>query len=83
MELSDATALAVGDALVTAGSDTFAPGVPVGRVAAVDAQATGTVRTATVTPFVDVGALDLLQVVVEGPRGTPRVPIPPSPRPSR
>ena len=82
VELSEGGALEVGDALVTAGSDTFAPGVPIGRVSEVAAQVTGTVRTATVTPFVDLGALDLLQVVVEGPRTTPRVPIPPSPRPS-
>ena len=80
VELSEGSSLAVGDALVTAGSDTFAPGVPIGRVSAVAAQASGTVRSATVTPFVDLGGLDLLQVVVEGPRSTPRVPIPPAPR---
>ncbi len=81
VELSRGRGLAVGDALVTVGSDTFAAGVPVGRVSEVDAQASGTVRTATVTPFVDLGGLDLLQVVVEGPRTTPRVPVPPAPGP--
>ena len=83
VELSEGSSLEVGDALVTAGSDTFAPGVPVGRVTEVAAQASGTVRTATVAPFVDLGALDLLQVVVEGARTTPRVPIPPAPAPTR
>lgn len=76
VEPGDGSALQVGDALVTAGSDTFAPGVPVGRVTAVDL--TGTVPTATVAPYADLGALDLLQVVVQGPRTEPRVAIPPS-----
>lgn len=76
VEPGDGTALRVGDALVTAGSDTFAAGVPVGRVTGVDL--TGTVPTATVTPYADLGALDLLQVVVQGPRTEPRVAIPPS-----
>ena len=61
---------------MTAGTDTFAPGVPVGRVTSVDL--TGTVPTAVVAPYADLGALDLLQVVVQGPRTEPRVAIPPS-----
>lgn len=71
----------VGDALVTSGSSTFVPGVPVGRVVRVQGgrgSAHTAVPTAMVEPFVDVTALDLVGVVVEPPRGTPRVPIPPA-----
>ena len=71
--------LTEGDALLTTGSDTFVPGVPVGRVTSVD---TGrVVSTAQVEPFVDVTALDLVGVVTEPPRSTPRVPLQPSPPP--
>ncbi|MDP9466915.1 MAG: rod shape-determining protein MreC [Actinomycetota bacterium] len=68
-----------GDALLTTGSDTFVPGVPVGRVTSVDNGRL--VSTAQVDPFVDVTALDLVGVVTEPPRSTPRVPLQPSPRP--
>jgi rod shape-determining protein MreC len=67
----------VGDALVTTGSATFVPGVPIGRVVDVAGGARGPVPTASVEPFVDITSLDLVGVVVEPPRGTPRVPIPP------
>ena len=70
-----------GDALLTAGSDTFVPGVPIGRVAAVEAGPATPVTTAKVRPFVDVSSLDLVGVVTGPPRGTPRVPLEPSPRP--
>jgi rod shape-determining protein MreC len=82
VELSDGSQLQAGDDLVTAGSDTFPPGIPVGRVTAVDSATSGQVRTARVAPYADLGALDLLQVVVEGPRGEPRVAIPPVPLPT-
>lgn len=68
-----------GEGLLTTGSDTFVPGVPVGRVTDVDTTPGGLTSTAAVEPFVDVSALDLVGVVVEPPRGTPRVPIPPAP----
>ncbi len=71
-----------GDVLLSSGSGTFVPGVPVGRVTAVDRSANALTRTATVQPFVDVTALDLVGVVVQQPRGIPRVPIPPAPLPS-
>ena len=77
VELGRGAVLRPGDALVTAGSDTFAPGVPVGRITSVDPASGSPVRTASVEPYADLGALDLLQVIVEGPRTTPRVPIPP------
>ncbi len=72
------TALHVGDALVTAGSDTYVPGLPVGRVSAVDPPVAGGVPTATVQPYADLASLDLLQVVVQGPAREPRVALPPS-----
>ena len=71
----------VGDALVTTGSDTYVPGVPVGRVTSVDADPGSVVTTAQVEPFADLGALDLVGVVTSPPRSTPRVPLQPSPRP--
>ena len=71
-----------GDVLLTAGSETFVPGVPVGRVTAIDGSANALTRTARVQPFVDVTALDLVGVIVQPPRGTPRIPIPPSPLPT-
>ena len=70
-----------GDALLTTGSDTFVPGVPVGRVTSVDPGGQALVTTARVRPFVDVSSLDLVGVVTEPPRSTPRVPLQPSPRP--
>lgn len=69
----------IDDALVTSGSSTFVPGVPVGRVVSVESGRGASVPTAEVDPFVDVSALDLVGVVVEPPRSTPRVPIPPIP----
>ena len=69
----------VGDALLTTGSETFVPGVPIGRVTSVQPDPSRLVTSATVEPFVTVGALDLVGVVTEPPRGTPRVPMEPSP----
>ena len=77
-ELVEGGTVTVGDALLTTGSDTFVPGVPLGRVTAVRAQAGALVTTADVAPFVDVGSLDLVGVVTEPPRSTPRAPIHPS-----
>lgn len=68
-----------GDALLTTGSETFVPGVPIGRVASVQPAIGTLVTTAEVAPFVDVSALDLVGVVTEPPRGTPRVPLEPAP----
>lgn len=69
----------VGDGLLTTGSETFVPGVPIGRVTAVRPGASRLVSVAEVAPFVQVGALDLVGVVTEPPRGTPRVPLEPVP----
>ena len=76
-ELVEGGRVQKGDALLTTGSRTFVPGVPVGRVTSVDGTA-GLVTRATVQPFVRFAALDLVGVVTSPPRGTPRVPIPPS-----
>ena len=76
-ELVEGGRVQKGDALLTTGSRTFVPGVPIGRVTAVDPGA-GLVTRATVTPFVRLGALDLVGIVTSPPRGTPRVPIPPA-----
>lgn len=81
VDLAEDGGLRIGDDLVTAGSDTFAPGVPVGRVTRVAPRSSGTVPSADVQPYADLGALDLLQVITEGPRSTPRVAIPPAPPP--
>ncbi|MCW2616446.1 MAG: mreC [Frankiales bacterium] len=80
-ELVEGGRVAAGDALLTTGSDTFVPGVPVGRVTAVSARSGALVTTAEVEPFVDVSSLGLVGVVTEPPRGAPRVPLQPSPRP--
>jgi len=66
----------IDDGFVTTGSDTFVPGVPVGRVTATDSDPNALTRTGSVAPYVDVASLDLVGVVVEPPRRTPRVPLP-------
>jgi rod shape-determining protein MreC len=76
-ELVEGGRVKAGDALLTTGSSTFVPGVPIGRVTEVD-PAGALVTTARVEPFVRVGSLDLVGVVTSPPRGTPRVPIPPA-----
>ncbi len=78
VELAGAEPLQVGDPLVTAGSEAFVPGLPVGVVVRVDPGGAPTEVTADVEPYTDLGALDLVQVVTEGPRRAPRVPIPPA-----
>ena len=70
--------VAVGATLLTTGSDTFVPDLPVGTVRGVDGTPGGPTATATVRPFVDVGSLDLVGVVVDVPRTTPRASLPPS-----
>lgn len=69
--------IAAGDALLTTGSDVFVPGVPVGRVTEVSEEQGALVTTARVEPFVDLSSLDLVGVVTEPPRSTPRAPVGP------
>ncbi|MDX2642968.1 rod shape-determining protein MreC [Streptomyces sp. NPDC001902] len=64
-----------GSRLVTFGSQAdkpFVPGVPVGTVAKVDPAGGGLTRTVEVTPFVGFTKLDIVGVVVQGPRKDPR-----------
>ncbi len=77
VQQADGSVLQPGDVLVTAGSDTFVPGVPVGRVTAVSPAGRGVVPTAEVAPVVDLGTLDLVQVLLSGPRTAPRPSVPP------
>jgi rod shape-determining protein MreC len=65
----------VDEVLLTTGSDTFVPGVPVGRVRAVESRAGGLTSAAQVEPFVVPGALDLVAVVTEPDRVQPRAPL--------
>jgi rod shape-determining protein MreC len=61
-----------GDVLLTTGSDTYAAGIPIGTVTAVAPDANAISRSATVVPFVDVASLDVVGVIVDGPRAKPR-----------
>lgn len=69
-------AVEVGEVVLTTGSDTFVPDVPVGRVTQVRSTAGGLTTAATVEPFVQPGALDLVAVVTEPTRVRPRAPLP-------
>jgi rod shape-determining protein MreC len=64
------------EVLLTTGSDTFVPDVAIGRVTSVRSTAGGLTSVAEVEPLVDTGRLDLVAVVTESPRGTPRSPLP-------
>ncbi|MFF8472588.1 rod shape-determining protein MreC [Streptomyces sp. NPDC015414] len=77
-----------GDRLVTFGSqaDTpFVPGVPVGVVSRIDPSGSGLTRTLYVTPYVGFTKLDVVGVVVQGPKRDPRdevLPTKPKPTPT-
>jgi rod shape-determining protein MreC len=62
--------VAVGDRLVTFGSLDYAAGVPIGAVTKV-VDVGGLSRTAEVRPFVDIGKLDLVGVIVGSPPSDP------------
>ena len=66
-----------GDVLLTTGSDTYAPGIPIGTVTSVTPDANAISRTATIAPYVDVSALDLVGVITDPGRTAPRVPLRP------
>ncbi len=72
----------VGDAVFTSGSATFVAGIPVGTVTTIDSDPNALTRSGALQPFVDVTALDLVGVVLDGPRTTPRAPLP-RPTPAR
>jgi rod shape-determining protein MreC len=68
----DAGPLDRGATLLTSGSDTFVPDVPLGRVTDVRSAPGGLTVTASVEPFVDTGRVDLVGVVVDADRAEPR-----------
>jgi len=64
-----------GDRLVTFGSEAgkpFVPGVPVGKIVSVDPSGGNLTKTVQVQPFVNFTSLDVVGVVVVGPRTDPR-----------
>jgi rod shape-determining protein MreC len=68
--------------VLTIGSDTYAPGVPIGTVTENRRDTNGT-RTATLVPFVDVTHLGEVGVIVQKDRTAPRAPfLPHAPGPS-
>ena len=75
LQFIDATAtVQVGDSLVSYGvrGGVYAPGLPLGKVTAVQtAQGTNSL-IATVDPFVDISSLEIVGVVVTKPRTDPR-----------
>ncbi|MGW5324806.1 rod shape-determining protein MreC [Streptomyces sp. NPDC004014] len=75
-----------GDRLVTFGSQAdkpFVPGVPVGVVSRIDPSGSGLTRTLYVTPYVGFSKLDVVGVVVQGPKRDPRDEVLPSkPKPT-
>jgi rod shape-determining protein MreC len=72
--LDPQTQVRTGDQLVTGpyGGTTYVPGVPVGEVTGVSGDAGSAAREATVRPYVTFTALDLVGVVLVGPRQDPR-----------
>lgn len=75
----------VGDRLVKAltTSSAYVAGVPIGVVTAVGANTSSGFQTATVRPYVNFAALDIVGVVLQGPRTDPRDSVlPPLPTPS-
>ncbi len=79
-------AVEAGDLLVTLGSrqgKPFVPGVPIGEVISVTPTPGALTRSATVRPFANLTALDLVGVIVEPPRRDPRdTLLPPIPTPT-
>jgi rod shape-determining protein MreC len=66
--------VAVGERLVSYGvkGGAYVPGVPLGTITSVEGTPGQLTRIAKVAPYVDVTSLDLVGVVVEGPRENPR-----------
>jgi rod shape-determining protein MreC len=64
-----------GDRLVTFGSEAgkpFVPGVPVGKIVGIDPSGGSLTKTVQVQPFVKFTSLDVVGIVVVGPRTDPR-----------
>ncbi|MDT7538861.1 MAG: rod shape-determining protein MreC [Actinomycetota bacterium] len=71
----------VGEAMYTSGS-TLKAGIPVGRVATTSNDPNSPTLTGTLTPYVDVTALELVGVVLDDARRAPRPALRPTPLPS-
>ena len=88
--LDPQTRIKVGDRLLTGpyGGSTYVTGIPVGEVTAVSGDPGAPVRDATVRPYPDFTALDLVGIVLATPRTDPRdkllpaSPAPTSPAPT-
>ncbi len=84
LQMLSAGSLVKKQILVTRGSlqgKPYVPGVPVGEVTAVTGVA-GELPRGRVHPFVDLGALDVVGVVVRAPQTNPRDALVPTPRPT-
>ena len=66
-----------GDTVVTSGSTTYPPGIPIGTLSLVLANPDALTRSAQVVPFVDTSALDLVGIITNGTRTAPRRPLAP------
>jgi rod shape-determining protein MreC len=85
--LDPQTRARVGDRLVTGpyGGSTYVPGIPVGEVTAISTDPATPDGEATVRPYVTFAALDLVGIVLVGPRADPRdsvLPAAPTPTPT-
>jgi rod shape-determining protein MreC len=67
-----------GDVVETVGTDTYAPGIPIGTVESVAPTAGASTVTAQLLPFFDYTALDVVGVVVEPATGTAVKPVLPT-----
>ncbi|NDB17827.1 MAG: rod shape-determining protein MreC [Actinobacteria bacterium] len=84
LQMLSAGSLVKQQILVTRGSlqgKPYVPGVPVGEVTVVTGVA-GELPRGRVRPFVDLGALDVVGVVVQVPKSSPRDALVPTPRPT-
>lgn len=74
VEFDPGTKVRVGDDIVTSPlSDLFPPGIPVGTVSHVSEKAGGIGLVATIKPYVDLGGLRYVTVLLEGGQGSPPV----------
>jgi rod shape-determining protein MreC len=80
--LSSNAIIKPGEALVTAASNPYVPGVPVGVVARLESRTSSLTALALVRPYVNFGALGVVGVVIARPAHNPRFSVlPPLPHP--
>ncbi len=81
--LSSAAVIRPGEQLVTASSNPYVPGVPVGVISSLLNRAGSLTAVALVRPYVDFGSLGVVGIVIAGPAHNPRFAVlPPLPRPA-